>query len=650
MVERVRALDWTGTPIGAIDTWPDALLITVNNLLASQQAMILFWGDDLTQIYNDAAISVLGPDKHPQTLGRSGREAWAEVWPIVGQQIDAALQGEPCSVVDQLAPVFRNGRLRDAWWTYSYSPVRDAGGAIGGVLISTQETTGRVLAERMRHSERERLLAVFEHAPAFFALVSGPEHIFQLTNPAYQRLIADRQVLGRPIRDALPEVVEQGYPAILDRVYRTGEPYLGHAERVMLDPGDGRPPQERRLDFLYQPLREQTGEVSGVLVFGIDITERLRTELQLRLERERFDFAADAADIGYWFCDLPFDKLIWDRRVKEHFSLPPDADVDIGLFYERLHPDDRERTRRAIEESIAGHTTYDIEYRTVSPGGEQKWIHAIGRTAYDSAGLPLRFDGVTLDVTALHAERAARARAEAALLRSEKLAVVGRLAATISHEINNPLEAVMNLLYLIQVTANDEECRTYTRTAQDELNRVAHIVTHTLRFNRQTKSATLEPLTEILDSAVAIYEGRLRYLEITLRRDYAEDVSGLCFDAELRQVFANLIGNAFDASERGARIRLRCRAQRNRRTGASGVRVTVADSGRGMDAETRRSLFEPFFTTKGDKGTGLGLWVSREILQKHRASIRVKSRQNPGLSGTVFSVWLPAIDCPRTEA
>ena len=116
--------------------------------------------------------------------------------------------------------------------------------------------------------------------------------------------------------------------------------------------------------------------------------------------RERFLFATEAGGIGYWFCDLPFDKLIWDRRVKEHFWLDPDADVDITLFYRRLHPDDRERTRQAIEHSITTHANYDIEYRTVSPAGEIKWIHAIGRTAYDSAGTAVRFDGITQDITA----------------------------------------------------------------------------------------------------------------------------------------------------------------------------------------------------------------------------------------------------------
>ncbi len=370
------------------------------------------------------------------------------------------------------------------------------------------------------------------------------------------------------------------------------------------------------------------------------ISSGLAPSAEIRLERERFAFATEAAQIGYWFCDLPFDKLIWDHRVKEHFWLEPDADVDIQLFYERLHPEDRDRTREAIERSIATRTRYDIEYRTTSPAGEFKWIHAIGRTAYDAQGRPVRFDGVTKDITALKEAEEARDLAEAALIRSEKLAIVGRLAAAISHEINNPLEAVANLLYLIAQSAKDEDTQSYVRTAQRELDRVAHIVTHTLRFNRGTNGGFYEAISELLDSSVGIYEARLRQQEILLERDYAPD-SHLCrFPSNLRQVFANIIGNSFDATKRGGVLILRTRLQPHWQTGSAGLRVTIADSGEGMDAATRRRLFEAFFTTKGERGTGLGLWTSREIVERHGGTIRVKSRRNPP-SGTVFSIWLP---------
>ena len=180
----------------------------------------------------------------------------------------------------------------------------------------------------------------------------------------------------------------------------------------------------------------------------------------------------------------------------------------------------------------------------------------------------------------------------------------------------------------------------FARMAQDELARVSHIVTHTLRFNRQSVGVGEERMSALLESSLAIYEGRLKNSGVILHRQYADTERVLCAGSEVRQVFANLIGNAFDATKRGGKLVLRTRDQRNWRTGERGVRVTIADSGHGMSEQVRKRLFEPFFTTKGDNGTGLGLWVSREIIAKHKARLRVRSREGD-CSGTVFSMWFP---------
>jgi signal transduction histidine kinase len=361
----------------------------------------------------------------------------------------------------------------------------------------------------------------------------------------------------------------------------------------------------------------------------------------LRDHRDRFAFAAAAAGVGYWFCNLPFDRLIWDERVKEHFWLPPEADVDIDLFYARLHPSDREPTRRAMELAIRTHSQYDVEYRTVSPEGRIKWIRAVGLTAYDETGQPIRFDGVTRETTALRDAEESLDLAKEALIRSEKLALVGRLAATISHEINNPLSSVTNLLYLIERSVTDRQTARYVKLALEELDRVSRVVTRTLSFNRRSNVPSWERVSQILDSAMAIYDRRIRQSGILVRRDCAMADRLLCLSSELRQVFANLIANALDAMRQGGKLTIRSRPQPHALTGAAGLRISIADTGHGMDRNTLRRLFEPFVSTKGDGGTGLGLWVSREILDKHRATIRVRSRQTPGASGTVFSIWIP---------
>jgi PAS domain S-box-containing protein len=236
-------------------------------------------------------------------------------------------------------------------------------------------------------------------------------------------------------------------------------------------------------------------------------------------------------------------------------------------------------------------------------------------------------------------------RSEEVMRRTEKLAATGRLAASIAHEINNPLEAVTNCLFLIGSGRLDARSQEYLRMAQKELDRVTHITTQTLRFYRQSTRPAEADVNELLDGVIALYEPRLRSYSVSIDRQYREVPRVHAYEGEIRQVLANFIGNAIDAMHReGGRLILRSSSERDPRTGLEGVYVTVADTGCGMDAATRSRIFEPFFSTKGMTGTGLGLWVSQTILEKHggRVSVRSRVRHRPDApGGTVFRIFLP---------
>jgi signal transduction histidine kinase len=234
-----------------------------------------------------------------------------------------------------------------------------------------------------------------------------------------------------------------------------------------------------------------------------------------------------------------------------------------------------------------------------------------------------------------------RRLSEETLRKSEKLAVVGRLASTIAHEINNPLSAVTNLLYLLSLTALDKQQQQYVDTAQKELDRVAQIARQTLTFNRQSTREEKASVPAILDSVVALFQNRLANTQITIERRFQNSEPIFCYPGELRQVFANMIVNALDASPIGGRIILRERAEVHPQTGQHGVRITIADTGHGMSAEVKAHLFEAFISTKGPRGTGLGLWVSKGIIEKHCGFIRFRSSTKQGSSGTVFSIFIP---------
>jgi PAS domain S-box-containing protein len=244
-------------------------------------------------------------------------------------------------------------------------------------------------------------------------------------------------------------------------------------------------------------------------------------------------------------------------------------------------------------------------------------------------------------------ETTERRRAEEALRRTEKLAAAGRLAASIAHEINNPLEAVTNLLYLIRQSRLDAESAGYADLAAHEVARVSEITQQTLRFYRQSTLPTTSNVPELVDSVLALHQGRMTALQVEVRRRYPQDVQLFCFAGELRQLFANLIGNALDAmTPNGGRLLLRVRYARSvTHPGHTGVRITVADTGCGMSKDIQRHIFEPFFTTKEATGTGLGLWVSAEIVAKHQGTIRMRSRpgaEDGRAAGTVFSVFFPS--------
>jgi PAS domain S-box-containing protein len=238
-----------------------------------------------------------------------------------------------------------------------------------------------------------------------------------------------------------------------------------------------------------------------------------------------------------------------------------------------------------------------------------------------------------------------RKRTEETLRKTEKLAVTGRLAASIAHEINNPLEGITNLLFLLRNYCHLEDpALNYVTMAEYEVSRIAEITQQTLRFYRQSTLPSRAKMQELLDSVLSLYQGRLNALNIQVERRYDPEMDLFCFAGEIRQVFANLVGNSIDATAAGGRLRVRARRSRNWSDPTqTGVRFTVADTGAGMEPEVRERAFEAFYTTKEVTGTGLGLWVSLEIVNKHHGLMHVRSRTaQPGkLSGTVFQFFIP---------
>ncbi len=505
MADLIRRFDWTRSPLGAVESWPDSLLGTVNMMLSCPQPMFLWWGPELTQMYNDAYRTLIRADKHPKAIGQPGKECWPEIWHIIGPQIAAVMKdGTPTFQRNGLVPIYRNEKLEDVYWTYSYSPVYSRDGKVQATLVVCTDTTKEVVAgQRLRKSEYR-----------------------------FRRFV-----------------------------------------------------EEANVGVLIRDLR---GNLSYINPYMLNL-------------------------LGYTREEVEAGRVSWDGLTPPEFA---------------------ESDRKAIEELVRFGTATPYEKAYISKEGKRIPL-LVGATLLADS------DGANPEVAVFLADLSALKRAEGALLETEKLAAVGRLASSIAHEINNPLESVTNLLHLVEHDTTAEGTLQYIRTAQAELARVGNITRHTLRFHRQQTRPVQITKAEILEEVMTLFRGRLKTNEIGIHTRFSPARPTLCYSGDLRQMFANLISNAADASSRGGRIFLREREGTDWKTGRQGIRITVADDGHGIPRETIPHIFEPFFTTRETTGTGLGLWVSAGILKKHAAGVSVRSSVHPRRHGTVFALWFP---------
>ena len=290
----IRAHDWGATALGPPHTWPQGLKTAVRLLLSTQHPMFIWWGPELLQFYNDAYRRSVGPERHPSALGQGGRECWAEIWHLIGWQIEQVMAGgESTWHENDLVPITRYGRREQVYWTYSYSPIDEptAPNNIGGVLVVCTETTEQVLMEQRLSAAEAGWRSLFEQAPGFMAILNGPDHVFEYANAQYRDLVGGRAILGKPVRLALPEIQSQGFLVLLDNVYRSGETHVGVATPVLLEQG-GRS-EVRYLDFVYQAVRDPSGTIKGIFVDGFDVTERVLSTQALEVaDRRKNEFLA----------------------------------------------------------------------------------------------------------------------------------------------------------------------------------------------------------------------------------------------------------------------------------------------------------------------------------------------------------------------
>jgi PAS domain S-box-containing protein len=544
------------------------------------------------------------------------------------------------------------GRLEDRYFDFVAQPVFSGSRQVNGVFVHavdiTEQVTSRLEAEaseeRLRLAQEAAQIGTWEWNPVKNTrTLSAQLHRMFGTSPSMTEEQIHAFWASRVYPGDLPKV-QFG----LKETERTG---IQEIEYRYQHPNNG-------LRYFCSKGRRMKGD-SCYFGVVIDITERKRwEETQQEKEREleesrrrlvaafsasqRLAAIVESSDDAIIGKDLDGIVTFWNPGAERMFGYS--SEEMIGQSVKKIVPPEVLADEDRIMSAVArGERTQHFETLRQRKSGEVMEVSFTVSPVRDDRGKIVGVASISRDITQSR-------KVERALHVSERLASVGRLAATIAHEINNPLEAVTNLIFLAQNSPLEQDRQLFLDQAQHELARVALLTKQTLGFYRENKGASYVTVGELVSPLVSVFSARARNKAIRIETEIRQNPTIRAIAGEIRQLFANLLNNSIDAVKDGGRIRIRVSSAKERNgSERAGVRLTVADTGPGIPRELRKKLYEPFFTTKKDVGTGLGLWVTNSILDKHNGSIHVRSSVVPGKSWTAFSVFLPIGGSHRIE-
>lgn len=718
-----RAHDWSATPLGPVAAWSQSLRSMTRTLLASRQPMVLAWGPDLIQIYNDAYRPSFGEsDGHPRGLGSRGVDFWAATWDEVGPQIAGVMtRGDATWHENQLVPIERNGQIEDAYFTFGFSPVYDDDGSIGGALSTVTETTRSIAAaaaqerpvasERQAREdaeapraaadarvaditaravearERERLLReldvertrlayVFDQAPTFLAVLRGPSYEFTLANAAFGQLVGRRDLIGRTVMDVFPEMLAQGFIALMDDVLTTGTPFVGREMPVSFAGLPDSNADHRFIDFVYMPLIEADGTRSGIISHGSDVTasvlarqeiERLlETSEKARLDAEAARLAAEESERRFRDNANGAPVLIWTSGVDaecDWFNTPwlaftgrtMEEETGNG-WVERVHPDDYARCMEVYLTHFAARQPFGMEYRLLRHDGEYRWLLDNGVPRFSEGGAFRGYIGTCFDSTEGKRAREAadnalveaiEARAEAERANKAK----SEFLAIMSHELRTPLNAIDGYAELMELgirgPITDEQRQDLGRIRQSEKHLLG-LINGVLNYAQIEAGAVHYefedvPVDEMLATCEALTAPQVRINGLCFLREPCDPVMRICADRDkTQQIVLNLLSNAIKFTASGGEVRVVGTVEKDGQRWW--VRIDVQDTGPGIADDQLSRLFQPFAQvdtslTRTRDGTGLGLAISRDLARGMGGDLTAAS--TPGV-GSTFTLTLPA--------
>jgi PAS domain S-box-containing protein len=665
----MRAHDWTASPLGPPDSWPQSLRTAVRLLLNTNHPMFIWWGEDLIQFYNDAYRQTMGPERHPSALGQGGRECWAEIWPIIGPQIEQVMNGGGATWHEnQLVPVTRHGRLEQVYWTYGFSPIDEDDG-IGGVLVVCRDVTSEHLADaalRERETELARVQQVGRIGGLEVDLRTGfrnrrsPEYLLIHGLPAD----AANESHEDWVRRIHPEDRAATEQKFRDAVAGNANDYT--VRYRIIRPSDG---ETRWISVRATIERDADGRAIRLVGAHTDVTEQVAAEQALRQSEERYRKLADQlAELNATLAERVEEKTrerdrIWNvsqdllvvaDRNGVWQTVNPAWTRTLGWSEAELlnrtsewleHPDDGGITRAEVKKLGASETTVRYESRFRHKDGSYRWLSWTGVSDRD------RNYGVARDVTAEKVAAERLKATEEALLQSQKMEAVGQLTGGIAHDFNNLLTGIVGSLDLLQTRLSQgrtENVARYIDAAMTSANRAAALTHRLLAFARRQplipKSVDANQLVVSLEDLLRRTIGETIDLAIVA----ADDLwCTLCDPNQLESALLNLAINARDAMPDGGKLTIATANARLDGVAADTpalapgdyICISVTDTGTGMSAEVAARAFDPFFTTKPiGQGTGLGLSMIYGFARQSNGHVTIESKLG---QGTSIRLYLP---------
>jgi len=561
-----------------------------------------------------------------------------------------------------------SGPPREAWFTFSLSPIRDESGDVVAFLNAATETTQHILAERATHESRaaaeraeRQLRDVFAQAPAFMAVLRGPEHVVEFANDSYLRLVDHREIIGKPVGIALPEIAAQGFVRLLDGVLATGEPHVGRATPIMLQAAAGDGASLVYLDFVYQPITNASGERVGIVVHGTDVTDAVRARFEVeRLWEEseqaranvqeseaRYRFLANAIPVQVWTA-TPDGALDYVSDVTASY-FGKTAEQVIGEQWPGvLHPDDVPQTVERWKQSVVSGDAYEVEFRLWSAAhGAYRWHLARATAQRDETGAIIRWFGTNTEIEE-------RKRVESTLHRLTMEATEANRAksdflAAMSHELRTPLNAIGGYAQLIEMgvrgPVNDEQ-RVDLLKIQRSKNHLDALVSDVLNFAKLgSGKIEFRPravlVRQTLDAVIDMVAPQLAQKQLRLVRPAVpHDATVLADEDRARQILLNLFANALKFTPAHGTVEVSVSVE------SHVVAICVSDTGIGVPADQLERIFEPFVQARravdpSDHGFGLGLAISRQLARAMGGDLTVQSAAG---QGSTFRLTLPRTD------